>query len=192
MLDLITKSKIRQKIILFFIYNPQRRYYINETARLAKTSSGTAKRELERLKKAGILTKERENKLVYFKLNVANPILPDIKNIVDKTIGLEHILKKELARVKNIDFVFIFGSYAKNDFKPDSDIDLYIIGEIKEGELYKKLRKAEERTNKMINYHLSTKEEFKKNLKKSFFHKEILNKHILIIGAENEFKKFIK
>lgn len=177
---------------MLFIYNPGRSYYINETAKLVQTSSGTAQRELENLTKSGFLIKEKKANLAYFKINVNNPILSDIKNIVDKTIGIEHILKEEFRNVKKIDFAFLFGSYVKMDLKPDSDIDLYVIGEIGENELYKKIKKAEGKIYREINYHLSTKEEFRKNLKKSFFHKEILGNYVLIIGKENEFRRFIK
>lgn len=191
-LNLISKSKIRQRIILLFVYNLGKSYYINEAAKLVKTSAGTAQRELERLAKSGFLMKEKKANLVYFKINAANSLLPEIKSIIDKTIGLEIILKKELKGIKNIDFVFLFGSYVKGDFKFDSDIDLYVIGKAEEDSLYKKIKKIEEQIHREINYHLSTPEEFRKKSKQSFFYKEILSKYILIIGDEYEFREFIK
>ena len=191
-LNLITKSKIRREIILLFVYNPEKSYYINDTAKLIKTSAGTAQRELERLAKSDFLLKEKKANLAYFKINAANPLLSDIKNIIGKTIGLRRILEKELRGAKDIDFVFLFGSYAKENFKSNSDIDLYVIGEIKESDLYKKIRKAEEQIHREINYHLSTREEFQKKSKQSFFHKEILSKYVLVIGDKNEFENFIR
>ena len=101
-------------------------------------------------------------------------------------------MEKELRGAKDIDFVFLFGSYAKENFKSNSDIDLYVIGEIKESDLYKKIRKAEEQIHREINYHLSTREEFQKKSKQSFFHKEILSKYVLVIGDKNEFENFIR
>lgn len=192
MLDLITKSKIRQKMILLFVYNPEKAHYINEVARLVRTSSGTAQRELEGLVKKGILLKEKKANLMYFKLNSSYPLLGDIKNIIDKTIGLEHILKQELKAEAGIDFAFLFGSYVKGDLKPDSDIDLYLIGEIKEDSIHKRIKKAEEKIFREINYHLATREEFRNNLGKSFFYEEILRQYMLILGDENEFRKFIE
>ena len=191
MLNLITKSKIRQKIILLFIYNPDKEYYINEIARLIGTSAGNVQRELKKLSESGFLTKNSKGNAVYFKIDRSNRLLPDIKSIVDKTIGLSHILEEELRKTWGINFAFLFGSYVKGDFGRDSDIDLYVIGEINDKELYRKIRKAEEKINREINYHLATQEEFKKNLRKSFFYKEIVVKYVLIIGNENEFRKFI-
>jgi len=192
MLNLITKSKIRQKIILLFVYNPDKEYYINEIARLIRTSAGNVQRELKKLSESNFLAKKRKGNMVYFKIDDSNPLLLDIKSIVDKTIGLQYILEKELQKTKGINFAFLFGSYVKGDFDRNSDIDLYVIGEISDRELYRKIRKADEKINREINYHLSTRKEFKKNLKKSFFYKEILSEHILIIGDKNEFRKFIR
>jgi predicted nucleotidyltransferase len=160
---------------------------------MVKTSAGTARRELEKLFKDGLLTKKAESKnRVYYCLNKANPLLPEIKTLVDKTIGIEYLLQKELKKDKKIDFAFLFGSYVKNDFKFDSDIDLFVIGDIEEKELYKKIKKVEERINREINYHLSTLKEFKKNLAKNFFYKDIVKKYDLIIGNEDEFKQIIR
>jgi predicted nucleotidyltransferase len=192
MLDIITKSKVRQKILLIFFYNPNKAYYINEVAKLIDTSSGTAQRELEKLASAGILKKEKKANLTYFQINSEHTLYSDIKNIIEKTIGLAGILKKELSGKKWIKFAFLFGSFVKGDFGPASDIDLYVIGDIREDELYRAVKKAEEKIMRDINYHISGEEEFKINLKKSFFHKEILRDYLLLIGDKNEFGKFIK
>ncbi len=190
MLDILTKSKIRQKIILLFIYSPEKSYYINEVARLVKTSSGTAQRELNKLVKEGFLVKkEKSQKRVYYSLNKANPLLSEIKIIVDKTIGIEHLLQEELKKEKNIDFAFLFGSYVKDNLKFDSDIDLFIIGNISDKEIYNRIKKVEEKINREINYHLSTPKEFKKNLSRNFFYRSIVKKCDLIIGDENEFRR---
>lgn len=191
MLHLITKSKIRQRILLLFIYNPGKEYYINEIAKLIKTSAGTTQRELEKLLVNGLLIKDRRANLVYYRLNSKNLLLPDIKNIIDKTIGLDYVLRKELSELTDIEFAFLFGSYVKGDFKTSSDIDLYVMGDISEKKLYEKINLAENKIGGEINYHLATVKEFKKNIKKSFFYQEILKNYLLIIGDEQKFGKLI-
>ena len=192
MINFITKSKIRQKLLLLFLYHPERAYYISEAAKIVKTSSGTAQRELEKLAGSGFLVKEKKTNLTYFRINAENPLLDDIESIAAKTIGLEQLLKDELGKLEQIKFAFLFGSYVKGDFKPDSDIDLYAVGDIDENEFYKTVKTVEAKIMREVNYHLSNSEEFRKNLEKSFFHKEILKNYQLLIGNENEFRKFIK
>ena len=192
MLNIITKSKIRQRLILLFSYNPGKEYYINEAARLAKTSAGTAQRELKKLAAFGFLKKEKRANLAFFKADKDNPLFYDIKNIVDKTIGIEYLLRKALTPESGIKFALLFGSYVKGDFNANSDIDLFIIGKVQEKDIYRRLKAVEEKIAKEINYHFSSAPEFKKNLKKSFFHREILGQYLLLIGDKNEFGKFIK
>jgi len=192
MLNLITKSEIRKRIILLLIYNPKDSFYINQIARLVKTSAGNVQRELKKIGESGLLSKEKKGNSLYFKINAASPLFHDFKNIVDKTIGLKNILEETLKKAQGIDFAFLFGSYVKGDFGSDSDIDLYVIGEISEKELHRLIKKSEERIYREINYHLSTKKEFQEKMKESFFHKEILKNFILLIGNQNEFRKFIR
>ncbi len=192
MLDFITKSKIRRGLLLLFLYNPQREYYINQAAKLINTSSGTAQRELEKLAASGILRKEKRANLAFFKANEKNPLYHDVKSIIAKTIGIEYLLKKGLDENDKIKFAFLFGSYVKGDLKPDSDIDLFVIGAIKDSELHQLVTKVEEKIKREINYHFAGPEDFKKNLAKSFFHKEILSNYLLLVGDKNEFGKFIK
>ena len=192
MLNIITKSKIRQRLILLFIYSPEKEYYINEAAKLAKTSAGTAQRELEKLVAFGFLKKEKRANLAFFRADKESPLFHDIRNLVDKTIGIEYLLQQALAPEPGIKFAFLFGSYVKGDFNAKSDIDLFIIGDAQEKEIYRRLKTVEEKIMKEINYHLSSAAEFRKNLKKSFFHKEILGHYLLLIGDKNEFGKFVK
>jgi predicted nucleotidyltransferase len=192
MIDLITKSQIRKNILLLLFSNQNESFYINQIARLIKTSSGNVQRELRNLEKAGILLKEKKGNLSYFRVNVDSSLFSDIKGVIDKTIGIKYILETTFSKEKSIDFAFIFGSYAKGEFKSDSDIDLYIIGSINEEDLHRLVRGAEEKIYREINYHLSDGKEFKEKAKKSFFHKQILEHFIIIKGDENEFRELIK
>ena len=192
MLNLITKSEIRKKIILLLIYNPHKSYYLREIARLVGASAGNTQQELKKIENSGFLTKEKRGNLMYFKINTKSPLFSDFKKIIDKTIGLENILREMLKKIKSINFAFLFGSYVKGDFSSDSDIDLYVIGDISEKKLYQSIKKAEEKVYREINYHLATKKEFQKKTKESFFHKEILKNFTLVVGDKNEFEKFIR
>jgi len=192
MLDLISKSKIRQRIILLFINNKGKEYYINQIAKIVGTSAGTTQRELNRLLKSSLITYERKGNLSLFKLNEKNPLLKEIESIVNKTIGLEIILKNEVKKLRGIEYAFIFGSYAKGNFKAESDIDVYIIGDINSDEAHAMIRHAEKLTQKEINPHISSLSEFTKKLRRLYFIKDIIIKYSLIAGDKDEFAKIIK
>ena len=191
MLDLLTKSKIRKKIILLFIYNQRKEFYLSEIARQVKTSAGTAQRELNKLLHLDLISLQKRGNLNIYSLNTGHPLLEEIESITRKTFGIEIELKSELDKIRHIFFAFLFGSYVKGGFKSNSDIDLYVVGDIDEDHVFDAIQKVEATIGREINYHISSIEEFRDKAKNDYFHKDILDNYILLIGDENAFRALI-
>lgn len=192
MIDLLTNSKIRQRIILLFVYNQNKEFYLSEIAKIVKTSPGTAQRELNRLLRNDFIVFKKKANLSLYALNRDYSLLHEIESIVKKTFGAELELKKELSRIKGISYAFLFGSYVKGGFKSDSDIDLFVIGEMEEDGVFKAVQKVEGTIGREINYHIATREEFLEKIKINYFHKDIAKNVMLLIGDEYEFRRTIK
>ena len=163
----------------------------NEIARMIGTSSGTTQRELQRLLKNDFVTYARKGNLVLYRLNEKNLLLKEIEGIVKKTIGIKALLRDAFSGINSVEFAFIFGSYAKNQFRSESDVDLYIIGDAQEKEFQGEIDSVEKIIQRDINYHLSGAEEFREKSGKSHFHREIVDNMILVKGNEDEFRKLI-
>jgi len=190
--SILFKSKIRQRILVRFFADESRRFYINEMARLVGTTQGTCRRELNKLVDMGLLTTSREGNLQFYLVNKKNPLYEEFKTIIQKTIGIEALLKDALERVAGINFAFVFGSYAKKEFKPESDIDMAVIGDVKEELLMKILKNIEKSIGRDINYHLYTGKEFKEKIKANSFVRNIIKDYIMVTGDEREFRKLLK
>ncbi|MFA4843713.1 MAG: nucleotidyltransferase domain-containing protein [Candidatus Margulisiibacteriota bacterium] len=188
----MSKSKIRRRIILLFVYNPNKEYYLSEIARTIGASSGTAQRELNRLLLADLASFKQRGRQKLYSLNKSYALLNEVGSIIKKTFGVELELKKALGKITAIQFAFLFGSYVKGGFKSDSDIDLFIIGPVDEDAVYQAVSEVEKTICRTINYHLSTASDFLKKLKDRYFYKEILKDHLLIKGDDYEFSRFIK
>jgi predicted nucleotidyltransferase len=191
MVDILFKSKIRQKILSRFFADEGRKFYINEMARLVNTTQGTCRRELNKLVDVGVLTTKKEGNLLYYQVNKQTPLYREFSAIIQKTIGIEAKLKSSLQGFKGISYAFIFGSYAKREFKPESDIDVVIIGMIGEDSLIKVFKDVERAIGREINYHIYTEKEFKNKLSTDSFIKNIIKNHIIIKGDEAAFRKLL-
>jgi predicted nucleotidyltransferase len=191
MLELITKSKIRRSIILLFIYNQSKEYYLSEIAKLVGASVGTVQRELNRLLRNDLIIFKKKAGLNLYALNKQYPLLGEIESIIKKTIGIEVELSREMSKIKEILFAFIYGSYVKGGFKHDSDVDLFIIGEPDEDKVFKAVQRVEKIAGREINYHLASKSDFAGKLEISSFIKDIVNKYILLKGDKDELGKII-
>jgi predicted nucleotidyltransferase len=191
LLRLLTKSRIRQRIISLFIYNQNREFYLTEIARKAGTSPGTAQRELNRLLENDFLTFRKNANLNYYRLNKRFRLLKEVESIIKKTIGIEQELSRELGKMKDIEFAFLFGSYVKGGFKSDSDVDLFIVGEADEEALFPVVQKLEHRIDRDINFRLACRKEFKRRVGSDDFLKDIVKNYSLLIGDEREFRNLI-
>jgi predicted nucleotidyltransferase len=192
MLEILGKSKIRKKIILLFVYNQGKEFYLSEIARRVKTSAGTAQRELNRLLAQDFITFRKRGNLNIYRLNESFALLNEIESIVRKTFGIEIELRNELRMLKGIQFAFLFGSYAKGGFKSDSDIDLFIVGAPKEDDVFKAIRKVEDLAGREINYHLALEAEFAEKSRKNLFYREILDKSLMLVGKEDELRELAR
>jgi len=89
-LELLTKSKIRKKIILLFIFNRDQQYYLSQIANLVSTSSGTAQRELNKLLDLELIHFEQKARSKFYSLNHEYSLLNEVESIVKKTNGYAH------------------------------------------------------------------------------------------------------
>jgi len=177
------RSKIAQKVLNLFFLNEKERFYINELAEKIKEDPSNVYKKLIELKKTGILSDEFQGKERYFFLNKKYPFLKEYRNIVLKGVGFERILKDKLRKVKGVESVYIFGSYAQNRFSSESDIDVLVIGDFDGIKIQRTLLEIQQLTNKEINSIELTEKEFKKRVReKDAFLTDIFSKkHIKVL-----------
>ncbi len=192
MFDFLAKSITRQKILKILFANPDKEFYLSEIARKVKASAGNCQRELKKMVKIGVLNSDKKNNLRIFSVNKKNPVYKETYNIINKTIGVEDEIKRLIKKIPGINFAFIFGSYVKGDFSANSDIDLFIIGDVNENNLIKNLKKTEQNIDREINYHLYSEEDFKNKLKNNSFLKNIVKNRLFLTNNQNEFERLLK
>ncbi len=188
MLDALISSKTKRAILKQFLLNPDGKYYIRQLAVILNTSVGTVHRELVRFEKNGILESEHIANLRFFYINRKNPLFAELKQIIFKTEGVKGRIEAELNRIKGIRTAFIYGSFAMGEEKGDSDIDLFLVGNISEDELIKKISGLEGEFNREINHTIYSKEELKKEIenKNSFILEVLRGAKIFLAGKQSD------
>src|SRR6056297_746699 len=184
----IKKSKLREDLLTLYFTNPDNKYYLRELERILNYSVANIRRELIKLENTGLFLSENKGNQVYYYLNKSYPLFDELKSIIFKTSGVPKLLHGILINFKNITHAFIYGSFAKEEQREDSDIDLLIIGKINEDELIDKLNILEKKLQREINYTLYSREEFKRKIEKrnTFIIDIIESKKIFLLGNENE------
>lgn len=140
---------------------------------------------LDELEDMGILKSEKKGNMKFFSLNLNNQLIKDIIILaeLDKKIHfLEDNIKLREIFKDDTRTIGIFGSYAKGTEKPESDIDMFIIG----GKKPKDYKQLGEVYNLYISIKYFTEKEFIRLAEKNNpLVSEIMENHILIFNIEN-------
>ena len=133
----------------------------------------------------------KDGNRVNYEANKHNPIYQEIHRIVLKTVGLVDVVKKALEGNTKVRIAFIFGSIASGTERPESDVDLMVIGDIGLRELSVLLTDASEQIGREINPHVLTSEEFcsKRADGNHFLNTILAEPKIFIKGSEGELNR---
>jgi len=137
-------SSYRRRVLELMLLNQDKRYHVREIARLTGTVAGTLHKELSKLADAGLLKKETEGNQVYYQTDLDCPVREELVNMLTKlkqqetnktnaaSSKMDDLVEKyrkqilRLAKKNGIVNVRVFGSMARNDAGPKSDLDLLV------------------------------------------------------------------
>lgn len=176
-------SPNQQAILTLFITNPSREYHLHEIGRIMGKKPGLFQKSLNALEKEGILKSRIRGNQRLVSLNEQYPLLKEVTKIIQKTVGVEALLKEIIGKEPGIESAFIFGSYAKDKMRSNSDIDLILVGK-REAEdiILEAFEKVERQIQREINSKFySAKEYAKKKKGRDSFLDEVLNGPLVIL-----------
>lgn len=159
------KSKITEKLFGYYFLNSAARHYLNELAKILEVDPGNLDRKLKELEKEGIFFSKKEGNLRYYFLNKNYQLLSELKKLYNIKYGLEKKLASRLKGIKGLEEAYIFGSYAKDKFAAESDIDILLIGGHSSLEAVKIISEMEKEYRREFNIVDMAREEFKKRKK---------------------------
>jgi predicted nucleotidyltransferase len=191
-MDAVLFPGTKRKILALFFLNPDQEYYFSEVVRLTGTRQGVIQRELKSLADAEILNAEKRGRQKFYSVNRRHPIFPDLRNVIFKTFGVIGKIRDVLGPFRErIEFAFVYGSFARGEEASGSDLDLFVVGNIRLDELVSVLSTAENAIGREINPTLFSAAEFKKKWsQKNHFIRSMGNaEKEFVIGSEDEFKR---
>jgi predicted nucleotidyltransferase len=160
MLKVLFSSQARIELLKLFLLNSSGRYYLRQIQHLTGQPLQAIQRETEKLAHIGLLEAERDGNRLYYSVNRSFPILPELKGIFLKTVGLGDALSTAINAREEIQVAFVFGSYAINQEDAQSDIDLCVIGRISSRKLHQVLAPVKQDLHRELNLVLFSAKEF--------------------------------
>jgi predicted nucleotidyltransferase len=183
---------VRAGVLSATLLQPDHWWFMTELARHLNTKPSSLQRELESLVTVGLLLRRQEGRRAYFKANIDSPLFPDLRGLLDKTSGLVPALKSVLTGFDTrIELAFLYGSVARGEEHSASDVDLMLVGTLKQIDLLPALRTLEARFRREVNVTLFSPQEFRLKLagKDHFLHSVLKGKTVPLKGTLNELEE---
>jgi len=184
-------SRIRAALLALLLLNPERGFYLSEAAERVGVAPAVATRHLIAFASLGILHRTKHGREVVYQANRSCPIFPELHSILLKTVGLVDRVRQALASLKGVDVAFVYGSFAEGTERSDSDVDLFVIGQVGLRELTPVLRPLERALGREVNAVPITAEEFQQRLASSdHFVRAVLQAPKLFVrGDQNDLER---
>jgi predicted nucleotidyltransferase len=160
-------GKTRRALLGLFFTRPTEAFHFRQVVRLSGAGVGPAQRELKELCAAGLITRDRQGSQVIYRANAASPLFAEMKSLILKTIGAAEVLRQALEPLApQIHAACLFGSLARGEPQPHSDVDLLVISDaLKLQDLVTALLPAQHTLGREVNPMLYRLAEFKKKVR---------------------------
>jgi predicted nucleotidyltransferase len=185
-------GQTRGRILAALYDKPETVFFVRQLARHISSSVGTVQRELTTLTAAGLILRTDTENQVFYRANRHHPIFAELHALLAKTTGVFHLLLEALEPLAaNIEFAFVYGSFARGEEKAESDIDLMVVGEVTLDDLLGQISTIELKLSRPINPTIYSREELRTKLRTgNHFLKSIQStKLVFLIGNEHEFRE---
>lgn len=149
-------SQTRVKLLATFLLSPEEEFYIRELTRLLKEQINSVRRELENLRKIGLVKARHKNRKKFYKVDTDFPLYNELRSMFAKEMQAESVLISSLKKINGISFILLAGSFVDTDSK----VDLLVVGDIKKEMLEAILLQDEEIKNKNIKYSIFSEGDF--------------------------------
>ena len=176
--------RTRAAVLACLLLDAERQWSLRELARhLGKTPS-SLQAELASLTAQGILTRHTSGQRVLFQADQDCPYFEELRGLVAKTSGVPLVLREALAPLADrIELAFVYGSLAKGTANSDSDVDLFVVGDVSLRQLAAVLPGAGLTLGRPVNPTLFTPTEFRAKRRRDRFVRTVLDEDRLdVIG----------
>lgn len=155
MLKRLFTSSTRIKLLTLFLLHPDDEFFIRELTRKLDEQINSIRRELDNLKKTGLLKSKERNRKKYYVVNKNFIIFHELKSIILKSMSDKETIVKKIMQFGELDIVTLSGFFVDKN----SAIDLLLVGNVDKQQL-EQFFSSEMEMNRPVRYSIMSKEDF--------------------------------
>ena len=118
-----------RRLLVHFALYPEREVHLRALQRETGLGIRSLQTELGRLVEMGLVRRTEDGKHVRYAAERSHPAWPDLRRLIRSFVEVPEVLRVALAHVDGIQAAFVFGSYARGTSTPESDVDVFVVGD---------------------------------------------------------------
>ena len=148
-------------LLRYFAVHPRERIHLRRLEQLFGPKSASYQRDLRVLVELGALQRVDSSgspgRRVDYELVASWPLWPAIRTLVAELSSPVTLVREALRGVSGVDAAFVYGSHASGRARPDSDVDVFVLGDdIDRRALHRSLAEVVMLTGRQVNPGLYT------------------------------------
>jgi predicted nucleotidyltransferase len=155
------RSEMQVRLLALVLLQPERGWSLQALAETLEAPQSSVHRELARAEAAGLIRRDDEARPYRFSAATDDAAYEPLTELLRRSVGVEGRLRESLAR-PDVHAAVIFGSWVSGARRPDSDIDVLVVGDADLRELRHLLRPVGKATGRTIDLTLMRDEEFRR------------------------------
>ncbi len=154
-LKALFSSQTRIKLLAIFLLHPEEEYFIRQLTRLLNEQINSIRRELENLRRIGLVKARHKNRKKYYKTDMDFLFFHELKAMFSKEVkGGESSTILAMKGLPGLSYLLLAGSFVGTHSK----VDLLLVGDVKKEVV--ELLLAQDPTMRNVKYSLFSKADF--------------------------------
>lgn len=126
MLKRLFTSNTRVKLLTIFLSNPDSEFFIRELTRKLEEQINSVRRELDNLKKLGLLKTKSRNRKKYYIVNKGFIAYHELRSIILKAASDRENIARKLMTFGQLDVIVLSGLFVDRE----TPVDLLMVGDV--------------------------------------------------------------
>jgi len=181
------------RVLAILAEQPNRQFTFSELVEGAGADRESVHRALRRGMAGGLVGRQRSGNQFLYSADRSSPFFPEVRSLATKTYGSRRLLADALAAGGSpvVELAFLFGSYAAGTARPDSDIDLMVIGTATRFDLASLVAPVQQKLQRHVNVLAYPRSEVQRRLRSgdAFFLEVWAGPKVMLIGGEDDLPK---
>ena len=155
-LKALFSSQTRVKLLSTFLLHPEQEFFIRELTRLLDEQINSIRRELENLRKIGLVKARQRNRKKYYRVDTDFALFTELQSMFTKEMQQDTPFMSSLKRLPDVEFILVAGALTGSDSK----VDILLVGDTSADVLEALMAQDDEVRGKNLKYSIFSEADF--------------------------------